>query len=78
MPLHTEARIQGLCSEAIAAEDESDVERIVSELRGAITEHIRCARASLVVQASLFANRTKQEKEDDLFLHSILTRQIAA
>jgi hypothetical protein len=59
MPLHTEARIHDLCAEAVAAEDESDVERIVSELREALTEHIRCAKDSLVVQASLFANRAE-------------------
>jgi len=73
MPLHTEARILDLCAEAVAAEDESDVERIVSELREALTEHIRCAKASLTAQAGLFANRVKQEGGDDFLLPSILT-----
>lgn len=55
MPLHSEARILTLCAEAIAAKDESDVERIIVELRAALTEHIQLAKASLEVQAAAIA-----------------------
>ena len=47
MPAHTEARIQQLCTEALAAQTQSDVERIIPELRAALEEHIRLAKESL-------------------------------
>jgi hypothetical protein len=56
VPLHTEARILTLCTEAIAAKDESDVERIVADLRAALTEHIQYAKTSLGVQAAAIAS----------------------
>jgi dihydrodipicolinate synthase/N-acetylneuraminate lyase len=52
VPVDTEARIQALCAEAVAAEKESDVERIVGELRTTLTEHIKYAKASLEAQAA--------------------------
>ena len=55
VPLHTEARILTLCAEAIAAKDESDVERIIADLRAALTEHIQYAKSSLGAQASVIA-----------------------
>ncbi len=52
MPQHTEARIQQLCREVIAAKTEADVQRILPELRSALQEHIRLAKDSLEAQAS--------------------------
>jgi hypothetical protein len=52
VPLHTEARIQQLCKEAIAAQSEADVNRILQELREALQEHVRLAKASLQAQAN--------------------------
>ncbi len=54
-----EARIQALCTEAINAEHEAEVDRILSELRAALTEHIQGARRSLTEQAILFTERAK-------------------
>ena len=55
VPAHTEAKIQQLCSEAIAAKTEADVERIIPELRAALQEHVRLAKASLEGQATAIA-----------------------
>jgi hypothetical protein len=50
VPLHTEARIRKLMSEALAATSDSEVERILPELRSALQEHIRLAKESLEAQ----------------------------
>jgi len=55
VPLHTEARIQQLCSEALSAKNQADVERIVRELRAALEEHIRLAKDSLEGQVNNIA-----------------------
>lgn len=47
MPQHTEAKIHQLCTEALAAQTQSDVERIIPELRAALEEHVRLAKESL-------------------------------
>jgi hypothetical protein len=47
VPLYTEARIQELCVEAIAATTQGEIERVVEELRRALEEHTRLARISL-------------------------------
>ena len=47
MPAHTEARIHQLCTEALTAQTQSDVERIIPELRAALEEHVRLAKDSL-------------------------------
>lgn len=52
MPPHTEARIQQLCSEALAAKTLADVDRILPELRSALEEHIRLAKESLETQVA--------------------------
>lgn len=52
MPAHTEARIDLLCTEALSARTQAEVDRIVPELRSALEEHIRLARNSLQAQAS--------------------------
>ena len=52
MPAHTEARIHQLCTESLAAKTQSDVERILPELRTALEEHIRLAKDSLGAQVS--------------------------
>ena len=50
MPVHTEALIQRLIIEALAATSNSEVERIIPELRSALQEHIRLAKESLGAQ----------------------------
>lgn len=55
MPAHTEARIHQLCTEALAAQSQADVNRIIPELRSALEEHIRLAKESLTVHASSIA-----------------------
>lgn len=52
MPAHTEARIQQLCTEALAAKTQADIERILPELRSALEERIRLAKDSLEAQVS--------------------------
>jgi hypothetical protein len=55
MPHYTEAKIQRLCTEAISAKSEEDIERIVKELRSALEEHVRLAKESLKAQAASLA-----------------------
>jgi hypothetical protein len=50
VPLHTEVRIQKLIAEALAATSDSEVERILPDLRSALQEHIRLAKESLEAQ----------------------------
>ena len=51
VPAHTEGRINKLVGEALAATTETDVERILPELRSALQEHIRLAKESLETQS---------------------------
>lgn len=55
MSAHTEAKIHQLCSAVLAAEAEAEVERIISQLRDALQEHVRLAKASLQDQAVAIA-----------------------
>jgi hypothetical protein len=55
VPAHTEVRIQQLCTEALAAKSEADVDRVIPELRAALEEHISLAKNSLEIQASTLA-----------------------
>ena len=50
VPLYTEARIQQLCKQILAAKSDEDIEGVVPELRAALEEHIRLAKDSLRVQ----------------------------
>jgi hypothetical protein len=50
VPAHTDARIQRLCTEALAAKTQADVDRILPELRSALEEHVRLAKESLGTQ----------------------------
>ena len=50
MSAHTEARVQKLIAEALAATSDSEVERIIAELRSALQEHILLAKESLEAQ----------------------------
>ena len=52
VPAHTEARIQQLCTEALAANELADVDRILPELRSALEEHVRLAKESLEAQVA--------------------------
>ena len=53
MPAHTESRIRELVNEALAASTEADIDRVLPELRSALHEHIRLAKDSLEVQATI-------------------------
>jgi hypothetical protein len=64
MPQYTEARIQQLCVEAIAAKSQSDVNRIIRELRVALQEHVRLAKDSLGLQASAIAVLNDVSRKD--------------
>jgi len=55
VPAHTEAKIHQLCTEALAANTEAEVERIIPELRAALQEHVRLARTSLEGQVNAIA-----------------------
>ena len=50
MLANTEERIKQLCAEAKAAMSQSDVERIFTELRAALEEHVKLAKQSLQSQ----------------------------
>ena len=43
----TEVRIQQLCTKAIAAKTQIDVDRIIPELRAALQEHVRLVKVAL-------------------------------
>jgi hypothetical protein len=47
MPRFTEERIRRLCGEAITATSRDDAERVLTDLRAALEEHIRLAKDSL-------------------------------
>jgi hypothetical protein len=51
----TEAKIQQLCTAILAAITEADVERMIPQLRDALQEHVRLAKASLQDQAVAIA-----------------------
>ena len=55
MPRYTEVRIRNLCTEALAAKTPDDIERIVTELRAALEEHVRLAKDSIEGQLNKFA-----------------------
>jgi hypothetical protein len=59
VPFHTEARIRDLCTEALGAKTKADIERVVTELRIALEEHIHLAKESLEVQVGNFPLLTK-------------------
>jgi len=52
VPHFTEARIHHLCTEALTLTEQADIERVMTELRSAIEEHVRLARESLTAQAA--------------------------
>ena len=47
MPAYTEAHIKQLCTEALTAKTQADIDRIIPELRSALEEHIKLAKESL-------------------------------
>jgi hypothetical protein len=55
VPLYTESRIKNLCSEALGAKTQADIERVLEELRTALEEHILLAKESLEVQVGNFS-----------------------
>ena len=54
MPRYTEVRILNLCTESIAAKTPEEFERIITELRAALGEHIHLAKDSLEGQVNNF------------------------
>jgi hypothetical protein len=59
--IETEQKIRVLLTQALAAKDAQDVERVLSELRRALHEHILHAKVSLASQASSFEPETPQQ-----------------
>ena len=59
-----EEQITGLCAQALAAVDESEVQQILTELRRALHEHIRQLRDGLL--AAYAKNRIRQQPLEDL------------
>jgi F0F1-type ATP synthase membrane subunit b/b' len=54
MSATTERRIERLSAEALTAETQEDVDRILEELRATIQEHLRLAKNKLRSQANSF------------------------
>ena len=52
MPRFTEHRNQQLCSTALVVRNSDDVERVVSELRAALGQHMQMAKESLENQVA--------------------------
>jgi hypothetical protein len=55
VPRETDLRVHRLCKEILASATKAEVERILSELRAALEEHIRLAKDSLELQAKAIA-----------------------
>ena len=53
MPAETDDRIRQLCASLCSAEDDSEVRALVGKLRAVIAEHLRRAKSSLGIQASV-------------------------
>jgi F0F1-type ATP synthase membrane subunit b/b' len=51
----SESKIQQLCTAILAASTEPDVQRMIPQLREALQEHVRLAKASLQDQAVAIA-----------------------
>jgi len=64
LPRHTEVKIDDLCARAKAAKTEREVERVLRQLRAALSEHIVLARQSLEAQISALS--TLQAKTKDI------------
>jgi hypothetical protein len=56
-----EAKIQRLCAEALTLTEQADIERVMTELRSAIEEHVRLARESLTAQAATLSKRDSEQ-----------------
>jgi hypothetical protein len=63
VPHYTEARIEQLCTQAIAVRDPEDIQNVILELRSALELHIRLAKESLETQASTIS--ALNSKTDD-------------
>jgi len=60
VPHYTEARIEQLCTQAIAMRDPEDIQSVILELRSALELHIRLAKESLETQASTISARNSK------------------
>jgi hypothetical protein len=58
VPAHTDARIQRLCTEALAAKTQADVDRILPELRSALEEHVRLTQIATITSLGDAASQT--------------------
>jgi hypothetical protein len=50
MPAYTDARIRQHCTEALAAKTQSDIDRILPELRSALEEQINLVKDAMETQ----------------------------
>ena len=62
MPRYTESRIQQLCQEAVEAKTPQELDRVIPDLRAALEEHTRLAKASLKLQSRSIAARDAASK----------------
>jgi len=56
MPLHTEAYIKALCNKILSPATEDERQRLITELRRALREHVQLAKDSLQVQADVLTS----------------------
>jgi len=61
MTRHTESRILELVTQALAAEAEDDIDRVLPELRAALHEHIKLAKESLGAQVTALRKRPPEQ-----------------
>jgi hypothetical protein len=58
---HTETRLRALCEQAIGAREASEVERLLTEFRLALEDHIAEARISLGSQLYILREFSPEE-----------------
>jgi vacuolar-type H+-ATPase subunit D/Vma8 len=63
VPIHTDARIRELCNDLGSVRTDADVERLLSELREALREHILLARNSLEARMAVVSAIQRYAKQ---------------
>jgi len=63
VPIHTDARIRELCNDLGSVKTDADIERLLSELREALREHILLARNSLEARMAVVSAIERYAKQ---------------
>ena len=63
VPIHTDARIRELCNDLGSVKTDTDIERVLAELREVLREHVRLARNSLEAQAAVVSAIERDAKQ---------------